>query len=380
MRILRRILPPLLALAVLSGAAIGSSPAPVAAPGIGHVFVLVLENEDYDNSFGPDSPAPYLAKDLPAQGALLKAYYATGHYSLDNYISMISGQAPNPDTQADCRVYAEFESTGPTAEPGQARGHGCVYPAGVQTLANQLDQAGLSWKGYMEDMGKDPAREAASCAHPSLGKPDPTQRAAKDDSYATRHDPFMYFHAVIDDAAGCARHVVNLDALPADLADAARTPSFSFITPSLCHDGHDSPCADGEPGGLVSADAFLKQWVPRILAAPAFRKDGLLLIVFDESNGPGADSTACCGEGAALNTDKPGLSGPGGGLTGAVLLSPLIKPGTVSTTKYNHYSMLRSIEDLYGLPYLGEAGAPGQAGFGADVYSQAMPALPPRPQ
>src|SRR5580658_7702851 len=86
--------------AVVSAGAAATGPA-AAAPRIGHVFVLVLENEDYNNSFGPDSLAPYLARTLPAQGALLKAYYATGHYSLDNYISMISGQAPNPDTQAD---------------------------------------------------------------------------------------------------------------------------------------------------------------------------------------------------------------------------------------------------------------------------------------
>src|SRR5947207_543058 len=70
---------------------------------IGHVFVIVLENEDYDSTFAASPPpSPYLATTLPAQGRLLTQYYGIGHYSLDNYIAMVSGQAPNTATQADC--------------------------------------------------------------------------------------------------------------------------------------------------------------------------------------------------------------------------------------------------------------------------------------
>src|SRR5947207_1671924 len=87
------------------GAASGGLPA---ATRIGHVFVLILENEDFANSFGPGSPAPYLAQTLPPKGAMVQNYYGIGHNSLDNYIAMISGQSPNLLTQLDCPTFADF--------------------------------------------------------------------------------------------------------------------------------------------------------------------------------------------------------------------------------------------------------------------------------
>ncbi|MBX6421286.1 MAG: phosphoesterase [Nevskia sp.] len=356
----------------------GAVPAQPASSRVGHVFVIVLENKDYDTTFGNGSPAPYLAQTLPAQGALLQNYYGIGHESLDNYIAMVSGQGPNLQTQSDCQIYTDFIGTGPLVPPQQAVGTGCVYPTTVASLPDQLEKAGLSWKGYMEDMGQDPSRESATCGHPPLNRTDNTQKATAGDQYATRHNPFVYFHAIIDDPARCDAHVVNLAALPADLASAGATPNFVFITPNLCNDGHDAPCANGDPGGLISANAFLQKWVPQILAAPAFRKDGLLIVTFDESDGPQSDASACCGEGPGPNTPLPGITGLGGGRIGAVLLSPFIKPGTVSATAYNHYSLLRTVEDLFGLAYLGYAGASGQASFGADVFTNVMPELPPK--
>ena len=73
-----------------------------------HVFIIVLENESYDETFGADSKAPYLSKCLTKKGQLLTNYYAIGHFSLDNYIAMISGQSPNPDTQLDCSIFNDF--------------------------------------------------------------------------------------------------------------------------------------------------------------------------------------------------------------------------------------------------------------------------------
>ena len=353
----------------------GGTVSPPASTRIGHVFVLILENEDYANSFGASTPAPYLAQTLPAKGALVQNYYGIGHNSLDNYIAMVSGQSPNLVTQLDCQTYSNFTGTSLGAN-GQAIGQGCVYPSSVGSLPDQLEKAGLSWKGYMEDMGNDTTREAATCGHPAIGAKDGTQVATKTDQYATRHNPFMYFHSVVDDQARCDSHVVNLGNLPADLGSIDSTANYTFITPSLCHDGHDSPCANGEPGGLTSVNVFLQQWVPQILASPAFQKDGLLIVTFDESNGVQSDSSACCGEAPGPNTLLPGLLGPGGGKVGAVLLSPFIKPGTVTATAYNHYSMLRSVQDIFGLQYLGNAGATGQAGFGSDVYTQVMPEFP----
>ena len=331
---------------------------------IQHVFIIVLENKGFDTTFRAGTDAPYLADTLVQQGALLRQYYGTGHFSLDNYIAMISGVAPTVETQSDCPHYVDFVETG-MAPYGQPIGTGCVYPAHVSTIANQLAATHRSWKAYSEDMGKDPEREPARCGHPPIAALDPTERASPNDQYAAKHDPFVYFHAVID-SASCEERVVPLDELVGDLRTVERTPNYVFIAPNLCHDGHDRPCINGEPGGLISADLFLRRWVPMITSSPAFRANGLLVITFDESIG--LDATACCNEPTGPNTKSPGWNGPGGGRIGAVLLSPSIAPGTVSDVPYNHYSLLRSVEDIFGLPHLGYAGLPGLKPFGADVY------------
>ncbi len=333
---------------------------------IRHVFVIVLENEPYAVTFGEHSPSPYLAYRLPKLGALLPQYYSIGHDSLGNYIAMISGQAPNAATQSDCKTYSEFERIAPGLDGnGQVLGEGCIYPAEVETLADQLEAAGLGWKGYMEDMGADPAREAATCGHGAIGAEDNTREDSSMDQYAVWHNPFVYFHSIIDNPVRCAKHVVNLEHLARDLQGVETTPNFIFITPNRCHDGHDAPCKNGEPGGLISADMFLRRWVPRILASPAFRRDGLLVITFDE----GVDAAACCGERGLPKGPAPGMFGPGGGRVGTVLLSPFIKPGTVSATPYNHYSLLRTMEDIFGVTHLGYAAAPSLRAFGDDVFT-----------
>ena len=343
-------------------------------PPIRHVFLIVLENKSFTGAFGPGSPAPFLAKTLPAQGALLTQYYATGHWSLDNYIAMVSGQAPNPATQGDCPQPIEFQVTRPGLdEHGQLLGMGCVYPAVVKTLPDQLEQERLTWKGFMEDLDRDPVRDdPQTCTAGRIGKPDPTEHAAAGDQYAAKHDPFVYFHTILDRPASCAAHIVSLDELRTDLRRVATTPNYSFITPNLCNDGHDAQCADGQTGGLVGINRFLKKWVPLITRSPAFRKDGLLIVTFDESDGKAPDAfDACCNE-LPLSTDpnRPGFQGQGGGRIGAVLLSPFIRPGTVSSVPYNHYSLLRSVEDIFDLGHLGYAAEPGLRAFGPDVFTR----------
>lgn len=341
----------------------------VAPPPIRHVFVINLENEGFNSTFQPNSPAPYLAKTLRSRGMLLSQYYGTAHNSFPNYIAQISGQGPNSDTQADCQTYSDFKGTG-TAPPQQAVGQGCVYPFSVATLPQQLQLNGFRWAGYMEDMASSPAKD--TCRHPALNSKDDTQTARPGDQYAVRHNPFMYFHWIIDRQGSCDEHVLPLDRLPQALGSVASTPNFSLITPNLCHDGHDSPCVTGEPGGLVTADAWLRQWVPKILAAPAFQRDGLLVVTFDEAEAFGAnhDASACCGEGPGPNSPLPGIFGLGGGRVGAVLVSPYIRAGSFNDTPYNHYGLLCSIEDLFGLSHLGYAGASGQHCFGTDVYNK----------
>lgn len=396
---------PLLAFFAFTSVPSAALPAPSGSsdlPPIRHVFVIMLENKDFSSTFGPDSQAPYLSKTLRSKGALLTQYYGTGHDSTDNYISVISGQASTPQTLDDCNTYADFHQTG-AAPDGQAVGQGCVYPSSVKTLANQLAAAGLTWKGYMQDMGNDPARETATCGHPPLNAPDLTQVAEAPspaiplgDKYATRHDPFMYFHSIIDSPA-CNTNVVKLRELKTDLHSIPTTPNFSFITPNLCNDGHNSPCSDGRPGGLKSINTFLAKWVPIIMNSPAYRKDGLIVITFDEG-GDGkiersgkkvaitVDGKYCCHEqeGPNLGREYPYLVtfhqhgyiitkktlSYGGDRTGALLLSKYIRPATVSNVPYNHYSLLKSLEQIFGIHhYLGYAGQKGLAAFGSDVYT-----------
>ena len=104
--------------------AIGAAPA-AAAPPIKHVFLIVLENKGFSETFGKDSQAPYLAETLRGQGQLIANYYAVAHLSLPNYIAMVSGQAANPITQSDCQFYMDIvpgwtqgdRATAPTFPP-----------------------------------------------------------------------------------------------------------------------------------------------------------------------------------------------------------------------------------------------------------------------
>jgi hypothetical protein len=360
--------------------------APFKLSDVRHVFVIVLENESYSDTFGAPQDDPYLGSTLVHDGALLEDFYAIGHESLDNYIAMISGQPPTTDTQGDCQHYVGI--SGSLGPGGIETGDGCVYPANVPTLASQLTSAGFTWKGYMQDMGNIPSRESAACGHPGIGLPDNTEVAVSGDGYATRHDPFMYFSSIIDDKQSCDAHVVALgqpdgampasalpgeEGLAADLRSVSTTPNFSYITPNLCNDGHDFPCLNQPSGQSAYADydAFLQTWVPLITTSPAFRENGLLLVTFDEAEtGPEKDNS-CCDERPRPAAADPGLNGPGGGIIGAVALSPFIRPGTVSTADYNDFSFLASVEDMFALSKLGEAAAV-PAVFGTDIFKSTV--------
>jgi hypothetical protein len=332
-----------------------------ARPHVGHVFVVNIENKGFGQTWGKRSAAPYLARTLRAKGVLLTQYYGTAHHSLGNYLAQISGQGPNHATQSDCPTYTRFRQTGPVVRPGQVVGHGCVYPAKVGTLPIQLTRAGLSWRGYMEDM-------ARPCQHSRLGTRERWARATAGEQYATRHNPFMYFRSITSHATYCERHVRPLSALPQDLKKSSTTRSLSYITPDLCHDAHDARCAGGGPGGLRAANRWFKTWIPTILSSPAFRRNGVLVITADESEGATEDSRACCGERPGPNARRPGIEGPGGGRIGALVISRFSTPGTTSSRPYDHYALLATIEDLFGLPRLGYARTVPQA-FGGDVFN-----------
>jgi hypothetical protein len=257
-----------------------------------------------------------------------------------------------------------------------------------------------AWRAYEQDMGNTPSRDGGTtdptggtdCAHPAIGAVNNTNSATAADQYGARHNPLIWFHSVIDNTAECNANVVPLGTLSPsgtpspsghlakDLKSESTTPRFGFITPNLCNDGHDATCAGpnstgGSVGGLTAADQFLQAWMPIILGSPAYKHGDMLVVVtFDEAEGTNA-SAACCGE-----QPGPNSTATGGGQIGALLLNAkYITPDSVDITgSYNHYSALRSYEDLLGLTtggadgegHLGFAAAKGLTPFGTDVFNR----------
>jgi phosphatidylinositol-3-phosphatase len=179
-------------------------------------------------------------------------------------------------------------------------------------LADQLEASGHSWKAYMEGM-------PAPCY---VGD-------SPDGLYAQKHNPFVYYDNIRTNKSRCTNHVVPFSQFTRDLAN-KQLPDFIWITPSMCHDTHDCPVSDG--------DSWLSDIVPTILQSPAFTHNGVLFITFDE----GATDNSCC-------------NGAEGGKIATLVISPLVKKGFRSTVPETHYSLLRTIEDAWKLPPLGEA-------------------------
>jgi hypothetical protein len=182
----------------------------------------------------------------------------------------------------------------------------------ARSLPDQLEAAGHSWKAYMEGMPK-------ACF-----------KGAEHGNYAKKHDPFMYFDAIRNDRKRCSR-VVPYKQLGKDLRK-GRLPDFAFITPDLCNDTHDCPVRSG--------DKYLSRTVPALLRELGPR--GILFVTWDE----GTDSSGCCGDAA-------------GGHIPTVVAGPDVKKGaTASGESYTHYSVLRTVEEAFGLPLLRHAGDP----------------------
>ena len=305
---------------------------------IKHVFVIALATSGAQ-AFATGSSAGYLRDQLRPRAALLNAYGGLGN-ELSDYIALISGQGPNPQTAAGCLTYADFPAGTKPDASGQVPGSGCVYPLTTLTLPDQLTSAGLSWRAYVEDMGTANGAPG-SCRHPSPNAQDPTAATQHGDEYATRGNPFVYFHSLLD-LGDCATNDVSLDRLTGDLAAAKTTPNFAFIAPNVCDAGTEQPCQNGAAGGLAAADTFISHWVPAITDSSAYRKGGLLMIVF---------------AGASGGQPQPG----------ALLLSRYVRPGVISNVRYDPYALLRSIEDIFRLKRLAHASSPSAPSLLSDV-------------
>jgi hypothetical protein len=243
-----------------------ASPLPPATPSAAaaHVFVIVMENRGYASAMAQ----PYTAR-LAAQYAVATDYHAVSHPSLPNYLALAAG------------------STFGITDDGYHR----LAAGGI---GDQLSQRGIPWRAYMEGLTR-------GC----LDSPAP---------YAVKHNPFAYF------GGACPPSVVPLTSLDRDLAGTA--PSFAWITPDLCHDGHD--CSSRQ------ADDFLAGLVPKILASAAWQDHGLLLVTWDEDDGNGDNRVP------------------------AIVVAHGLTRHTTAQP-HDHYSLLATVEDRLGVPRLGQA-------------------------
>jgi phosphatidylinositol-3-phosphatase len=191
-------------------------------------------------------------------------------------------------------------------------GHDCgTCSVSQPNLIDELDAARISWKVYAEDM------------------PSTCSAAVTAGAYARRHDPFLYYRDVANNPTRC-RFVVSTTTLTRDLADHS-LPRFVWVVPNICNDAHSCSTYTG--------DRYLRAIVPRLLAE--LGPSGLLFVTFDE----GATNLGCCGVAK-------------GGHVLTLVAGPGARAGARSMTPYDHYSLLRTIEDLWGLPRLAGAALP----------------------
>jgi hypothetical protein len=299
-----------------------AAPAPEAGR-IKHVFVVSLASSGYDAAFGTTPQMPYLATTLRPQGTLLSGYSLLDAAALPNSIAAIGGQPPSAETKADCPDYGK-----------------CVYSAETLTLADQLGIAQFSWRAYMESMVNPETGEPDSCVYPQPGAPEETVTGG----YAARLNPFVYFHSLLD-LGDCASDDVPFTELEKDLKTVKSTPNYSYVSPNLCDAGVSGQCPAGAPDGAAGADAFLASLVPKILASPAYKQDGLLIVSFGQANPAPIDPAT----GVAPTPAGDPLK------VGALLVSQFVSPGSSDAVAYDPYSLLRSTEDLFGLSHLAKA-------------------------
>jgi len=250
------------------------------------VFIVVLENQSWASIEGNPS-APYINGTLLPRFAHAVNYRNGGlHGSLGNYIALEAGDP----------LGIHFDAA-PAVVPLPVNCH----------LVTYLEQTGLSWKAYAEDI------PAGACP------------IADVHGYAVRHDPFVYFEDVAGDPPDkrsdrCIAHVRPYPELARDLSTGA-VARYSFIIPSLCDSGHDSCAPLHDRVGQM--DAFLARELPVIMASPAYQDGGVILVTWDEGGG-----------------DEP---------IGLIAVSPLAKPGYAGGIAYSHASTLRTVEEIFAL-------------------------------
>jgi chitodextrinase len=265
-----------------------NAPATEGVPNFDHIVLILLENSSYTSVIG--NPQMTHLNALAQQNTLLSNYFAVRHPSLPNYIALMSGSTQN--ITKDCKD--------------------CFI--NQPNLADRIEASGRTWKSYLESM-------PSPCF---IGDSNP---------YAQKHNPLLYFDSIRLDAARCNRSIVPLTALDADLA-ANQLPNFSFIMPNMCNSGHNCDAA--------TADTWVGNMVTKLQSSPAFGKNSLIIVTFDE--GAEKSNESCCG-----------LGKKAGGQIAAILISPKARQGFNDTTDYSHYSLLKMILSAWNLPDLGQS-------------------------
>jgi hypothetical protein len=292
-------------------------------PPVKHVFMLVLSDRGFNQSFNTSSG--YLSGALRRQGELVDNYYAVAGSPLANEIALVSGQGPTVETATDCPKFTRINNAG-KGPRGQVIGIGCDYPTSTQTLAGELTSAGDTWKAYVQGV---PSSAKSACRVPKPGSKVP-QTARSKNAYLAWHNPFLYFRSLTGGST-CHNDEVGLGQLKTDLKSASTTPSFAYIVPAPCSNGSEAPCKPHAKPGLAGANQLLKTVVPEIKKSPAYKDGGMIAITFDQApqTGEYADPSACCASPAAypnLRGLPPGTPVPPAGATGPAV------PGTTTTT------------------------------------------------
>jgi hypothetical protein len=382
-----------------------SSPAEEPLPEIKHAFLIVLGENSYENTYGTTAEAPYLSRVLPGKGELLPNYYGVTGGVLANEIALLSGQGPTAETALNCPNYTAI-SPGTVAETAeQVEGTGCVYGKEVKSLPTQLEEKGLTWRAYVEDMENGGAiGQPFRCRKPTLGGPDGAT-PGPGDQYANWRNPVVYFSTIAESREECEKHDVGYELLTHDLQFKKATPALSLIFPNACHAGGETECEPGAPKGAQGITEELKTLVPAIMASPAYEEGGVILITSAQAPqaGDNADPSGCCLAPAYPNLVAAGIQSAatpsttttgtsttetstsptstteagaepeaeteptkyneesvletgGGGKVGLLMISPYVEAGKVEETEYaNHFTLLKSLEKMFGVEPLGYA-------------------------
>jgi hypothetical protein len=312
---------------------------PELPPGqVQHVFVIALASPGYEAAFGATPQMPYLASTLRPQGSLLTNYKLLTEAVVPNTIAAVSGQRPNAVTSANCPTFSDFPPGTKNNSAGFVSGDGCYYPTETLSLGDQVDSARLRWHAYMEAMVDPTTGAPDNCVMPEAG----AAEIAVPGGYSSNLNPFGHFRSLVD-LGSCTPSDVPLTELEKDLKKVETTPNYSWISPTPCNAGVVGQCPAGAVQGPAAADAFLSSVVPKILKSAAFKKDGVLVVTFNQVSPP--------------DPALPAVPNAEPLKVGALVLSRFSSPGGIDATSYDPYSLLRTSEDFFRLSYL--AGADG---------------------